>query len=46
MRVDHKSAKNDSKVIGHFALLGSMHVKAAHKHGGEIDPWSRGGQTF
>ena len=22
-----------------FALLGSAHIKAAHKHVGEIDPW-------
>jgi len=35
--------KNDIQVIVHFALLGSMNVKAAHKHVGEID--SRSSQT-
>ncbi len=32
--------KKDSKVISHFALLGSTHVKALRKHVGEIDPLS------
>jgi len=33
-----QKCKNDSQVIGHFALFGSTHIKAAHKHVGEIDP--------
>jgi hypothetical protein len=33
-----QKCKNDSKVIGRFALLGFMGVKAAPKHVGEIDP--------
>ncbi len=35
-RVDPKSAKMTVK--GHFALLGSTHVKAMFKHVGEIEP--------
>jgi len=30
--------KNDSQVIGHFALLVSTRIKASRKHVGEIDP--------
>ena len=36
-RVDPKSAK-DSQVISYFALLGSMRIKAVHKHDNEIEP--------
>ena len=32
--------KKDSQVKQLFASLGSAHIKAAHKHFDEIDPWS------
>jgi len=45
----HRSQKweNDSEVNGHFVLLGSMRLKAARKHFGEIDPrsWSAAEMT-
>ena len=31
--------QKDSQVRQLFAVLGSVYVKAAHKHVGEIDPW-------
>jgi len=36
----HRSQKrkNDSQVIGHFALLGSTCIKTVHKHVGDSDP--------
>ena len=40
-----KSAKKDSQVKQLFALLGSASVKAAHKHGDEIDPMLLAGKS-
>ena len=37
-RADPKSAKKDSQFKQLFALLGSAHVKAGHKHVDKIDP--------
>jgi len=33
---DHKSTKKNTD---DFPLLGSLHLKDAHKNVGEIDPW-------
>jgi hypothetical protein len=38
MHKDPKSAKGSDDITVIFALLGSLHVKASHKHVGEINP--------